>query len=300
MVETALRKFLYDLNFSHNELAADPPWQGNIESLGWDELVSVKRKLSVELKALTERIVELDKSQSQDVSTAIRVKRDFLATQNERLKQIREEVEKYNAELLTISDKISQAKNFLSMLEARLPTENEDMLSRIVRDNQVLIEAKNYRSERERDEILSKLKDASMKMEAIRATRTIRDQYSQLTAHSTAINENLVRLTEERNLVRSGIAEINNQLDALFDSRRKLSSQRESHLFDYDRIAKQFDIINARLDAMALMRKKQREQYGHTLPSDALFKVKEAARKKLESGEKLSFEELKLLYGEKD
>ena len=35
-------------------------------------------------------------------------------------------------------------------------------------------------------------------------------------------------------------------------------------------------------------------------PSDALFKVKETARKKLESGSKLSFDELKLLYSEKD
>ncbi len=51
---------------------------------------------------------------------------------------------------------------------------------------------------------------------------------------------------------------------------------------------------------MSEMRKKQREEYGYDLPSDALFKVREEARKKLEAGSKLSFEELKLLYGEKD
>ena len=47
---------------------------------------------------------------------------------------------------------------------------------------------------------------------------------------------------------------------------------------------------------MSEMRKKQREQYGYALPNDVLFNVKENARKKLEEGSKLSFEELKLLY----
>jgi uncharacterized coiled-coil DUF342 family protein len=75
---------------------------------------------------------------------------------------------------------------------------------------------------------------------------------------------------------------------------------RDASLLQYEAIAKQFDAINARLDSMSDMRKRQREEYGYNLPSDALFKVKETARKKLESGSKLSFEELKLLYEEKD
>ncbi len=54
------------------------------------------------------------------------------------------------------------------------------------------------------------------------------------------------------------------------------------------------------LDAMSEMRRKQRKEYGYLLQSDALFKVKEEAEKKLRSGSKLSLEELKLLYGEKD
>jgi uncharacterized coiled-coil DUF342 family protein len=50
---------------------------------------------------------------------------------------------------------------------------------------------------------------------------------------------------------------------------------------------------------MAEMRQKQRQEYGHGVPNDALFRVKETAKKKLESGSKLTFEELKLLYSEK-
>jgi uncharacterized coiled-coil DUF342 family protein len=46
------------------------------------------------------------------------------------------------------------------------------------------------------------------------------------------------------------------------------------------------------------MRKRQREEYGNALPKDTLFKLKEEAKKKMDSGSKLSLEELQLLFGD--
>jgi uncharacterized coiled-coil DUF342 family protein len=186
------------------------------------------------------------------------------------------------------------------MMEARLPSEKEEELQAAIQKNQALIDAKDYRSDREKNEILSRVKEASMKIEAIKAVRTIKEQLLQLTQESTNITGAIRQLDGERDSLRQKISEINGELDRLYDAKRKLAPERELHLGKYDDIAKQFDAINARLDAMSEMRKKQREEYGYGLPSDALFKVKEEARKKLEAGSKLSFEELKLLYGEKD
>lgn len=280
-------------------MAADTGSEG-LESLRWDDLVALKRKLAAELKELTDKIVEIDRNQFRAITDSIRVQRNALDIHTERLKQIRSEVEKHNAELLLVSDKISQSKNFLSMMEARLPSEKEDELHATVQKNQALLDAKDYRSEREKNEILSRVKEASMKMEAIKATRTIKEQFSQLTQESVRIGGAIRQLDEERDSLRQKLSEVNGELDRLYDAKRKLAPERETQLGKYDEIAKQFDVINARLDAMSEMRKKQREEYGYGLPSDALFKVKEEARKKLESGSKLSFEELKLLYGEKD
>ena len=280
-------------------MAADTGSEG-LESLRWDDLVALKRKLAAELKELTDKIVEIDRNQFRAITDSIRVQRNALDIHTERLKQIRSEVEKHNAELLLVSDKISQSKNFLSMMEARLPSEKEDELQATVQKNQALLDAKDYRSEREKNEILSRVKEASMKMEAIKATRTIKEQFSQLTQESVRIGGAIRQLDEERDSLRQKLSEVNGELDRLYDAKRKLAPERETQLGKYDEIAKQFDVINARLDAMSEMRKKQREEYGYGLPSDALFKVKEEARKKLESGSKLSFEELKLLYGEKD
>jgi uncharacterized coiled-coil DUF342 family protein len=269
-----------------------------LDSLGWDELVALKRRLAGELKGLTDRIVEIDRTQLRSITDNIREQRAALDVHSERLKQIRPEIEKHNAELLAVSEKISQSKNFLSLMEARLPAEKEEELQSTIHKNQALVDSKDYRSEREKNEIMSRTKEASMKVEAIKATRTIRDQLAQLTQESARIGNAVRQLDDERDALRIRLAEINGEMDRLYDAKRKLAPERDTHLVRYDDIARQFDAINARLDAMSEMRKKQREEYGYGLPSDALFKVKEEARKKLEAGSKLSFEEMKLLYGE--
>jgi uncharacterized coiled-coil DUF342 family protein len=272
----------------------------DFNSLGWDELVALKRKLAGELKDLTNKIVEIDRNKFRAITDSIREKRSGLDAHTERLKQIRLEVEKHNAELLAVSEKLTQSKNFLSMMEARLPPESEEVLHATIRKNQAFIDDKNYKSEREKNEILSRVKEASMRIEAVKATRTIKEQFLELTHQSEVISSTVRKLDDERDLLRAQISGINEGLDGLYDARRKLAPERDSHLVKYDDIATQFDAINGRLTAMSEMRKKQREEYGYGLPNDALFKIKEEARKKLEAGSKLSFEELKLLYGEND
>lgn len=281
-------------------MAAAETGSKDLESRGWDDLLAMKRKLSGELKEITDKIVDVDRSQFYSITSSIKEQRTMLDAHAKRLKQVRAEVEKRNAELLGISEKIAQSKNFLSMMETRLPSEKEEELQATVLSNQAFIDSKNYRSEREKNETLSRIKEASMKIEAIKATRTIKEQLAQLNQESTNTANTIKQLDKERDSVRGKVAEINNIVDKLYYSKRKLAADRDSYLAQYDGIAKQFDAINARLDAMAKMRRKQREEYGYNLPNDALFKVKEMARKKLESGSKLSFEELKLLYGEKD
>jgi uncharacterized coiled-coil DUF342 family protein len=281
-------------------LAAAETGSKDLESRGWDDLLAMKRKLSGELKEITDKIVDVDRSQFYSITSSIKEQRTMLDAHVKRLKQVRAEVEKRNTELLGISEKIARSKNFLSMMETRLPSEKEEELQATVLSNQAFIDAKNYRSEREKNEMLSRIKEASMKIEAIKATRTIKEQLAQLNQESTNTANTIKQLDKERDSVRGKVAEIDNIVDKLYHSKRKLAADRDSYLAQYDGIAKQFDAINARLDAMAKMRRKQREEYGYNLPNDALFRVKEMARKKLESGSKLSFEELKLLYGEKD
>ncbi|MFL6480988.1 MAG: hypothetical protein ACJ70S_07775 [Nitrososphaera sp.] len=272
----------------------------DLESLGWNDLVAQKRQLTSELKELSDKLIDIDKNQLRSIGNSIKEQRSHLDSYTERLKHIRSEVDDRNSELLSVSEKLSQSRNFLSMMESRIPSEKEEELRAMVQKNQDRIDAKDHRSEREKDEILSRIKDATMELEAIKATRTIRDQFSKLSQDSVNINNAIKKLNEERNSIRGALSRINASLDGLYNSKRKLTSEHQMYLIRYDNIAKQFDTINARLDSMSEMRRKQRKEYGYVQQNDALFKVKEEAKKKLQAGSKLSLDELKLLYGDKD
>jgi uncharacterized coiled-coil DUF342 family protein len=272
----------------------------NLESLGWDELVSIKRRLSGHIKELTNSLIDVvERDQFRSINDSIHKEKNILNGLLQRSKQIRTEIQNNNSQLFSVSEKISQSKNFLGMMEYRMPAEKEDRLLQILQSNQELLDLKRYRNEREKNEILTLVKDASMKLEAIKAIRIIRDQLSGLGSESVTISKSLKLLEEELQTVQMKIAESNNLINSLFDSKRRLSADREKYLNKYNETAAGLEKVNARLNLMSEMREKQRQEYGHGLPSDALFKVKETAKKKLESGSKLSFDELKLLYSEK-
>jgi uncharacterized coiled-coil DUF342 family protein len=271
----------------------------NLESLGWDELVSLKRKLYSHIKELTNNIIDIERNQLRFVNENIHKERNVLNNLIQRSKQIRTEIQTNNSQLFSLSEKISQSKNFLGMMEYRIPSEKEEELIQILQFNQKLLEDKEYKNERQRNDTLTLVKDASMKIEAIKAVKTIKDQLARFRTESDNISKSLRILDEDQISLQTKIAESNNNLDRFFDSKRHLSSDHEKYLNGYNETIIQLDRINARLNVMAEMRQKQRQEYGHGLPDDALFKVKETAKKKLESGSKLTFEELKLLYSEK-
>ena len=271
----------------------------NLESFGWDELVSIKRRLSGHIKELTNNLIDVERDQFRSINDSIHKEKNILNGLLQRSKQIRTEIQNNNSQLFSVSEKISQSKNFLGMMEYRMPAEKEDRLLQILQSNQELLDLKRYRNEREKNEILTLVKDASMKLEAIKAIRIIRDQLSGLGSESETISKSLKLLEEELQTVQMKIAESNKSINSLFDSKRRLSADREKYLNKYNETAAGLEKVNARLNSMSEMREKQRQEYGHGLPSDALFKVKETAKKKLESGSKLSFDELKLLYSEK-
>jgi len=257
----------------------------DLESLNWDDLVSLKRSLLKQIKDLTDKIIGIEKNQFRLVNENIQQEKNKVVNMTKRLAQIRTEMNSNNSQLLTISEKISKSKNFVSTMIPRLPSENEVDLARILESSQILVDKKRYKNEREKNETLTVMNDASMKLEAIKAIRAV-------------IKMILKILDTESQTLQPKITDIHNEIDKLFEDKRRQAAEHQSCLKDYDEFLATLDRINSRLDAMAQWRKKHRQEYGYRHGEEALFKVKESAKKKFEAGAKLSFEELKLLYGE--
>ena len=269
-----------------------------IENLGWDDLVTLKRGLSGRIKELSEKIIDIERNKMWSINNNIHANKNNLDIFLQRTKQIRSEVQAKNSELFSVSEKISQSKNFLSMMESRVSGEGEANLFESLNKLQETLDQKQYRTSREKNEIHSLVKETSMKIEALKAIRTIKDQMLELEAESEKISKSLKLLDEEQQTLQNKISQIKNIIDDLFDLKRQLPGEREIYLKEYNEDLLRLEKINGRLDYMANMRKRQREEYGNVLPKDTLFKLKEEAKKKMESGSKLSLEELKLLFGD--
>jgi uncharacterized coiled-coil DUF342 family protein len=269
-----------------------------IENLGWDDLVTSKRRLSGRVKELSEKIIDIERNRFRSINNNIHVEKNNLNNFLERTKQIRSQVQSKNSQLLSISEKISHSKDFLSMMESRISSDSEGHLFQSLNMLQKALEEKQYKSPREKNEILSSIKETSMKIEALKAIRIIKDQMREFDKESENLRNSLNLLDEEYRSLQRKISEINKIIDELFDLKRQLPAEREIYLKEYNEDLLQLEKINGRLDYMANMRKRQREEYGNALPKDTLFKLKEEAKKKMDSGSKLSLEELKLLFGD--
>ena len=281
-----------------NLTTTDQNLSARIENLGWDDLVNLKRLLSGRVKELSEKIIDIERNRFRSINNNIHVEKNNLNNLLERTKQIRYEVQSKNSQLLSISEKISQSKDFLSMMESRVSSDPEGHLFQSLDMLQKALEEKRYKSPREKNEILSSIKETQMKIEALKAIRIIKDQMREFDKESENLRNSLKILDEEHRSLQRKISEINNIIDHLFYLKRQLPAERETYLKEYNEDLLQLEKINGRLDYMASMRKRQREEYGNALPKDTLFKLKEEAKKKMDSGSKLSLEELKLLYGD--
>ena len=270
----------------------------DLESLNWDDLLSLKRSQLNQIKDLTDKIIDIEKNRFRLINENIQQEKNKLVNMTTRLAQIRTEMNSNNSQLLTTSEKISKSKNFVSIMGNRLPSDNEVDLVRILESSQKLVDEKRYKNERQKNEALSVMNDASMKLEAIKAIRAVNEQLIDLKAQAEEIKKILKILENEGTTLQTQIADTHNKIDKLFVSKRQQAAEHQCCLKDYDEFLSTLDSVNSRLDAMAQWRKRQRQEYGYRPGDDALFKVKESAKKKFEAGAKLSFEELKLLYDE--
>ena len=268
----------------------------SIDSLSWDDVLSLKRGLVVQVKDLTAEIIDIEKNRIRLLNESIQQEKNEIMTLSGKLAEIRAQTNSNNSRLLVTSEKISQFKNFVSTMGPRLPSEDEEGLSRIIGSSQKLIDEKSYRNEREKSAILTVMNDASMKLEAIKAIRTGKEQLDTLTRLADDINKTLKALDSEREALENKIVNAKNNLDSSYQARREQAAARQNCLKRYDELLSTLDTVNSRLDDMSRWRKRQRQEFGYGLRDDALFKVKESTKRKVQAGGKVDLEELRLLY----
>lgn len=272
----------------------------NIQSLGWTDLVLLKRKFSASIREVTQEIIDIDNNKLPRVNQEIHEQKTGLNGSVVESRKNRLGIQSANSDLLALSEKIHQSKNFLGMMQGRLPQEKEESLMHIAKFNESLINGGKYSSAREKDQILSLVKDATMKIDALKAFRTIKEQLQQQEYQCEVIKKSIRTLDGIHYTLQSEISLCKSKIKNLFDSKHEIIAERADLLLKYNGISIQLDKINAQLDIIAGERRRQKQDNFRAVYNVNISEAKDSAKKKLQSGSKLSLEELRLLYDENE
>jgi len=267
----------------------------------WTELVSSKRQYSKELRDFSEKIIEVD-STSRDLGKDIRTERTKLKESVYKLNFIKEKISVLNSELSKISENLSKSKGFLTLMESRLPKEDEQTLLAELLESKAKIDNNPTQSQFRKNETLEHYKMISMSLEAIKAVKMVKEQVSKLRSDSKDLNDKIIKADQEVSNLQSEMYKQNNTIDNLVSSKTLLQEKRQSIMNQYNQTINLLEKVNARLDTLATERKTLSGSR-HSQSTSNKYKIlmqdfREKAQEKIKAGEKLTLDELRVALEE--
>ena len=266
----------------------------------WEGLVANKRQFAKELREITDKIVEVDNTISeyeQNIKTKKNATKDCL----HKIILLKEDLRNFNSDLLAISDKISQSKGFLSVVEKRLPKGDEQELVEKMRKLREKIDSPDFQS---KNDLLEQYRNASMNFEAIKAVKTVREQIAELVGDSKNLSNKIMKVEAEMISVEARISQNQVAVEKISSSKNSIQEKRESLMAEYTNVLGSLDNVNKKLDSLATDKKRfsATRQGGHNSSRNeyesSLIEFKHRAEQKMKAGEKLTLDELRIIYQE--
>lgn len=265
----------------------------------WTELVSSKRQYSQELRDLSEKIIEVDNT-SRDLSNDIRTERTNLKESVRKINLSKEKISVLNSELSKVSEDLSKSKSFLTIMESRLPKEDEQTLMAKLLELRSKIDKNPTESQYIKNEMLERYKMISMSLEALKAVKMVKDQVLRLKLDSKNLNDRIVRAEQEVSNLQSMINEQIISVDKMVASKALLHEKRQFIMSQYNQSVELLEKVNTRLDSLASERKAFSESRSNQSSSNKyknlLRDFREKAQEKFKAGEKLTLDELRMAF----
>lgn len=265
----------------------------------WTELVSSKRQYSQELRDLSEKIIEVDNT-SRDLSNDIRTERTNLKESVRKINLSKEKISVLNSELSKVSEDLSKSKSFLTIMESRLPKEDEQTLMAKLLELRSKIDKNPTESQYMKNEMLERYKMISMSLEALKAVKMVKDQVLRLKLDSKNLNDRIVRAEQEVSNLQSMINEKIISVDKMVASKALLHEKRQFIMSQYNQSVDLLEKVNTRLDSLASERKAFSESRSNQSSSNKyknlLRDFREKAQEKFKAGEKLTLDELRMAF----
>jgi chromosome segregation ATPase len=266
----------------------------------WAELVANKRQFAKELREITDKIVEADNTIS-DYEQNIKTKKNETKDCLHKIILFKEDLRNFNSELLAVSDKISQSKGFLSVVEKRLPKGDEAELIENMSKLKEKIDSPDFQS---KNDMLEQYRKASMNLEAVKAVRTVREQITKLGDDSKNLSNKIMKIEAEMISLEARISQNQVAIEKILSSKNSIQDKRETLMAEYNNVLSSLDGVNKKLDLLATDRKKfsTAKQGGYYSSRDeyesSMIEFKQRAERKMKAGEKLTLDELRIIFQE--
>jgi uncharacterized coiled-coil DUF342 family protein len=266
----------------------------------WADLVANKRQFAKELREITDKIVEADDTIS-DYEQNIKTKKNETKDCLHKIILFKEDLRNFNSELLAVSDKISQSKGFLSVVEKRLPKGDEAELIENMSKLKEKIDSPDFQS---KNDMLEQYRKASMNLEAVKAVRTVREQITKLVDDSKNLSNRIMKIEAEMISLEARISQNQVAIEKISSSKNSIQERREILMAEYSNVLNSLDGVNKKLDLLATDRKKlsANRQGGYYSSRDeyesSMIEFKQSAERKMKAGEKLTLDELRIIFQE--
>jgi uncharacterized coiled-coil DUF342 family protein len=293
-------------------------------------LLEFKRAVQEEQKTGDKRIEEIN-IKLDDVKKQIDEQRTQLDDYRSKLKQVNEEKDIEYPKFIELRESLIDAKNQMKSLDdkvgpvaAKLRRERSDMhnlqkaLNQIERD----IQTKKLSKEEER-KLVARSREIATKLHTLKMIHKKEDQYRTISTQYDQLKDQVKRIFKLKEEYGTKIGRLKESLDNLINLREGLYEERRQVIHIVREAAAKLEMIETQLNAIAFKksrvqaaeyRNKKHKEMGERRAArqeamqerakrdkeyqerrDAL---KEVALKKMSSGKKLTFDEMKLIFGD--
>jgi len=293
-------------------------------------LLEFKRAVQEEQKTGDKRIEEIN-GKLDSIKKQIDEERTQLDDFRTKLKQVNEEKDTEYPQFVELRGSLMEAKNQMKNLDdkvgpmaAKLRKERSDMhnlqkaLEQIERD----IQTKKLSKDEER-KLVARSKEIATKLHTLKVIHKKEDQYRTISAKYDQLKDQVKRIFKLKEEYGTKIGKLKESLDNLINLREGLYEERRQVIHTVREAAAKLEMIDTQLNAIAFKKSRmQAAEYRHKRQKETGDRraarqeaiqertkrdkeylerrnaLKEVAVKKMTTGKKLTFDEMKLIFGD--
>jgi uncharacterized coiled-coil DUF342 family protein len=253
--------------------------------------------------------------------------REILEGLRIKLKEVNDVKEEEFPKFMELKELVLKARSQMKIIDEKTsnkPTRERINIKQLTKTLEQLerdIQIKKLSKEEER-KLVARSKEIAIKLHTMKVMHKKEDQYRTISSQYGNLKSKINEIFDQRSDFGNKIGELKKVLDILLDSREKLYEERRKIIRDVRETAAKLEMVNTQINAIEFRKSKITSYGGKRRSRDSHDKnysgfqsskdrarrskenvqiwnsMKEQALKKMSNGEKLTFDEMRLIYSD--